>query len=77
MNAGCDYFRELMLDARTVPLLREQAGEVEQHIKACAACRTYGEALEADDRLLSDFAEAMGPTVAGIEADVCDWWPLP
>jgi protocatechuate 3,4-dioxygenase beta subunit len=48
-------------------LSAEKAVELEQHRSQCPACNEYFEALQADDRLLSEFAQAMQPSVARLE----------
>jgi hypothetical protein len=50
----------------------ERADELRYHIGQCPACAAYLQALQADDRLLSDFAEAMQPTVRRLEDNVLD-----
>ncbi len=72
MSEKCDHVRKLMLDALTVPLSPEKRSDVQRHVKGCVACREYEAALEADDRLLSDFTGAMRPAIAGIETAVME-----
>lgn len=72
MSDVCESFRELMLDALAVPLTAEKTEHLEQHVRGCDACRAYREALEADDRLLCAFTEAMQPAISGVETGVMD-----
>jgi len=50
----------------------EKAAELQRHISHCHACREYLEALQADDKLLSRFAETMQPRVARLENKVIE-----
>jgi hypothetical protein len=72
MSEKCDHFQQLMLDALTVPLSPKKRSDVQRHVKGCIACREFEEGLEADDRLLSDFTEAMRPAIAGVEISVME-----
>ncbi|UCD51949.1 MAG: carboxypeptidase regulatory-like domain-containing protein [Phycisphaerales bacterium] len=72
MNDGCDHFQQLMLGALGTPLSSSQLGELQRHVEDCATCRAYQERLEADDRALSAFTEAMQPAIAGIETAVME-----
>ena len=72
MREKCNHVQQLMLDALTAPLSAEQRRDVQQHVTDCAACRAYELGLEADDRLLRDYTEMLGPTVAGIENAVVE-----
>jgi len=72
MSEKCNHVQQLMLEALTAPLSAEQRRGVRLHVTDCAACRAYERALEADDRLLRDYAGMLGPTVAGIENAVVE-----
>ena len=72
MSAKCDRFQQLMLDGLNAKLSADERRAVEQHVTDCAACRAYGRALEADDRLLSGYAETLRPTVTRVENAVVE-----
>ncbi len=70
MRRTCQQIQELMLELVTGTLSDEQSCELQQHLSRCPKCSDYLAGLRADDKLLSDFAEAMGPTVSRLESNV-------
>lgn len=72
MGNDCQNFREQILDFIAGTLPAGRIAELQRHISQCSACRTYLQALQADDELLGDFAESMQPAVARLENNVID-----
>ena len=72
MENDCQSFREQILDFIAGTLPAGRIAELEHHISQCPACRKYLEDLQADDKLLGDFADAMRPKLAQLENDVID-----
>ncbi len=70
MNEQCSHIRSLMADAITASLAPEEVRQIQEHVDVCPACRSYQNALEADDGLLSQFADAAQPVVDKIAAEV-------
>jgi len=50
----------------------EKADELQHHISQCQVCSEYLEALQADDKLLGEFVEAMQSRVARLENNVIE-----
>ena len=67
MDDICRKIREQLPELIDAGLSPEKAVELEQHRSQCPACNEYFEALEADDRLLCEFASAMQPNLARLE----------
>ena len=72
MENSCQNIQEQILELVTGSLPTEKIAEIQRHISRCPACSEYLRVLEADDKLLGDFAEAMRPTVARLEKNVID-----
>ncbi len=72
MENSCQKNQEQILQLMAGTLPTEKRVELERHIYKCAACREYLRGLEADDRLLGDFAEAMQPRLGQLEEKVVD-----
>ncbi len=72
MENTCENFQEQILELITGTLPAEKAADLERHISKCPSCRAYLEALQTDDKLLGEFAEAMQPRVARLENNVID-----
>jgi hypothetical protein len=72
MDDICERIQEQIPELITGTLPAEKAEELRRHIDTCPACSEYLRALQADDRLLSDFAEAMQPSVSRLEDNVLD-----
>jgi len=70
MENICQNFQEQIPELITGALSAERAAELQQHIDSCPACSKYLEGLQADDKLLGDFAEAMQPAVTRLENNV-------
>lgn len=70
MENNCQEIREQILELIAGTLPAEKAAAVQHHLSECPACCEYLQALQADDKLLGDFAEAMQPTVARLENNV-------
>lgn len=64
MDDICKKIRQQIPELIGTGLSAEKAVELEQHRSQCPACNEYFEALEADDKLLCEFARAMQPSVA-------------
>jgi hypothetical protein len=63
MNNECNEIRDLIADSMTETLPAEQARHLDEHLRQCADCRGYAEALRHEDLLLSRLT-------AGIAADI-------
>jgi len=72
MDEICKRIREQIPELIDEGLSPEKAVELEQHRGQCQACNEYFQALEADDRLLCEFAESMQPNVARLENTTMD-----
>lgn len=72
MENSCQKNEEQILELIAGVLPAEKRVELERHIDECAVCREYLRGLEADDKLLGDFAEAMQPKLARLEEKVID-----
>jgi len=72
MDNVCRSIREQIPELLAGTLSPERADELGRHIGQCPACSEYLQELQADDHLLSDFAEAMQPTVRRLEHNVLD-----
>lgn len=72
MENSCENIQEWIPELITGTLPAEKAAELQHHISQCPACREYLEAMQADDRLLGDFAETMQPRVARLENKVIE-----
>ena len=59
MNSDCDRMKDQIADLVTGILSEAQVQEVEQHLKECAACRDYAQALKNEDVLLTEFVTDM------------------
>jgi hypothetical protein len=72
MENGCKDIQEQIPEFITGTLSAEKTAELQHHIDRCANCSKHLEALQADDKLLGDFAAAMQPRVARLENNVID-----
>ena len=72
MDNICQSIQEQVPELITGTLPAERAEELQRHIDACPACSRYLQALQGDDKLLGDFAEAMQPSVSRLENNVLD-----
>jgi len=72
MQDDCKNIQEQIAELVSGVLSAERAAELRAHIRACAVCRAYLEALQADDKLLGKFAEAMQPTITRLESRVIE-----
>ena len=72
MEQTCQHIQELMPQLMEGTLSGEQTAEAQSHITQCPPCSEYLQALQSDDRLLTDFAQAMQPAVSRIEDEVTD-----
>jgi len=70
MENTCEKVREQIPELITDTLPAEKAAELRRHISRCSACSKYLRALQGDDKLLGDFAEAMQPVVSRLEEKV-------
>lgn len=67
MQDNCKSIQEQIAELVSGVLPAERAAELQGHINACAGCRAYLEALQADDKLLGKFAKSMQPTITRLE----------
>lgn len=67
MDDICKGIREQLPELIGEGLPPEKAVELEQHRSQCPACNEYFQALEADDRLLREFAESVQPNLTRLE----------
>lgn len=72
MENSCQKNQERIFELMAGTLPAEKRLELERHIDECAACREYLRGLEADDKLLGDFAEAMQPRLGQLKEKVVD-----
>ncbi|MHC4482755.1 MAG: carboxypeptidase regulatory-like domain-containing protein [Planctomycetota bacterium] len=72
MENHCQNIQELMPEFITETLPTEKADALQEHIDSCPVCAEYLHTLQADDKLLGDFADAMQPAVARLEYSVID-----
>jgi hypothetical protein len=72
MENSCENIQEQIPEFITGSLSRDKAAELQHHISQCPNCSKCLEALQADDRLLGDFVEAMQPRVTHLENRVVD-----
>ena len=72
MENNCENIREQILEFIAGTLPSGKKAELEHHISQCLTCGKYLKELQADDKLLGDFAEAMQPTVARLENNVIE-----
>jgi hypothetical protein len=72
MKDECKRMSELILESASGTLPSEKAAELDEHISGCSSCRDYLRAVKADDGLLTEFAHAMRPRVAGLEKNVLE-----
>jgi len=70
MEDNCRNIREQIPELIAGALSSERAAQLRQHISQCQACSEYLRALQTDDKLLGDFAEAMQPTLTRLENNV-------
>lgn len=70
MQNKCAQIREQISAFLMGGLDADKMIAVQHHIRQCPACARYLEALEADEKLLMAFAEAMEPSVARVEEAV-------
>ncbi|UCG57626.1 MAG: zf-HC2 domain-containing protein [Phycisphaerales bacterium] len=70
MKSVCNNIQEQIPELIAGTLSAEKTAETKDHIERCPACCEYFNALQADDKLLTDFAEAMQPSVARLEEGV-------
>ena len=67
MSTRCEDCRVRLADLLSQPSGGDGYAEVRRHLEECSDCRAYYESLQADDRLLRGFAEAMRPAVEAVE----------
>jgi hypothetical protein len=72
MGNNCQKIQEQIAELVTGALSAEKTAELQRHVSQCPTCSKYLKALQADDKLLSEFAEAMQPSVARLENNVID-----
>jgi len=72
MEDICQNIQEWMPEFIAGSLSAERTAELQQHVDSCPACSEYLKALQGDDKLLGDFAEAMQPVVNRLEKNVMD-----
>ncbi|MHC4621785.1 MAG: hypothetical protein ACYTEQ_28930 [Planctomycetota bacterium] len=72
MESTCKKIQGQIPELLTAKSPVETGGFIRDHINRCPACSKYLQALQADDKLLADFAKAVQSTVAGLESTVID-----
>ncbi|MHC4665427.1 MAG: zf-HC2 domain-containing protein [Planctomycetota bacterium] len=72
MEDTCETIQEQIPELLAGRLPIETATFIRAHMSQCPACSGYFEALQADDKLLSDFAEATRRAVSRIENKVIE-----
>jgi len=72
MEEVCQDIQEQIPELITGALPPERSAELRQHIDQCPSCSEYLQALQADDKLLRDFAEGMQPAVGRLEDKVIE-----
>jgi len=56
-----------MLELMNGSLSAEKTAQLQNHINRCQNCRKFLQALQSDDKLLSDFVEAMQPNITRVQ----------
>ena len=64
MENSCQKNEEQILELIAGTLPAEQATQLNAHIESCPNCKSYLQALQADDKLLGEFTESMQPRLA-------------
>jgi len=72
MENSCENIQEQIPELITGTLPAEKAAELQRHISHCPACSEYLEALQADDKLLGEFAKVMRLKITRLENNVID-----
>jgi len=72
MENSCQNIQEQILELIAGTLPAEKKAELQRHISQCPTCSKYLQALQADDKLLGELAEAMRPTVTRLESKVIE-----
>ena len=72
MENSCQNIQEQILELMAGTLPAERKAELQCHISQCPTCSKYVQALQTDDKLLGEFAEAMRPTVTRLENKVIE-----
>ena len=70
MENICKNIQEQIPDFVSGTLPAEKIAELRQHIDRCPSCNSYLQALQADDKLLSNFAQSLQPALARLEDNV-------
>ncbi|MBN1359145.1 MAG: hypothetical protein JW993_01065 [Sedimentisphaerales bacterium] len=70
MNEGCRLIQARIAAAMTETQTSQQIREIRAHMRGCRACRSFPDALQMDDRRLTEFADATKPVLERIEAQV-------
>ncbi len=72
MEKICENIQEQISELIEGQLTAENKLAIERHISQCPACAVYLRQLQADDKLLNDFADAMRPVLSRLEKKVID-----
>jgi len=70
MEQICKDIQEQIQQLIAGTLSEDKASELQHHISQCRVCSEYWQALQADDKRLSNFAEAMQPRIRRLEEAV-------
>lgn len=70
MENNCEDIQEQIPELITGALPDGKTAELQHHISQCPNCGEYLKALQADDKMLGEFAKAMQPIVTRIEDKV-------
>ncbi|MHC4641048.1 MAG: FG-GAP-like repeat-containing protein [Planctomycetota bacterium] len=72
MENTCEKIQEQIPELITGTLSAKKISELQSHINQCPTCSKYLEALQADDKMLGEYVEAMQPAVTQLEKDAMD-----
>ncbi len=70
MEETCKNIREQILDFVSRTLFAEKIADLQRHINECENCGNYLRALQADNKLLSNFAQSLQPALTRLEDNV-------
>ncbi|MHC4476320.1 MAG: LamG-like jellyroll fold domain-containing protein [Planctomycetota bacterium] len=72
MKKSCKKIDRLILESLSSTLPAEEAAELDEHINRCSRCKAYLRAVQADDKMLAEFAQAMQPRITALESKVLE-----
>ena len=70
MNINCEKIREKLADLINDHLDPKEDAVLADHLEQCPECNKYYHDLQADDQVLSNFADSMHPILSRIETNI-------